>query len=197
MLTNNIDNEKILAIIGGGKIDDKLELLKNLSLKIDGIYIAGGNINSILKNDKYKNYLNDLYKNKSKIYMMEDGLGSNNIDLNPNYYSLNDLPEDKYFFDIGMKSIIKLNEIINDYDIIFWNGTLGVVENELYKYGSYTLIQLLMKSNKKIIIGGGDSACFVNKFDHNFYYVSTGGGATIDYISNNNLIGLNNIINSE
>ena len=70
-----------------------------------------------------------------------------------------------------MKSIIELNEIINKYDIIL-NGTLGVVENELYKYGSDTLIQLLIKSNKKVIIGGGDTACFVNKFKHNFYYVS-------------------------
>ena len=83
---------------------------------------------------------------------------------------------------------------ISKYDIIFWNGTLGVVENDLYKYGSNTLIQLLMKSNKKVIIGGGDTACFVNNFNHGFYYVSTGGGASIDYISNGNLVGLNYII---
>ena len=98
------------------------------------------------------------------------------------------------FFDIGMQSIIELNKIIDEYDIIFWNGTLGVVENDLYKYGSTTLIQLLMKSNKKVIIGGGDTACFVNNFNHGFYYVSTGGGASIDYISNGNLVGLNYII---
>ena len=51
-----------------------------------------------------------------------------------------------------------------------------------------------MKSNKKVIIGGGDTACFVNNFNHGFYYVSTGGGASIDYISNGNLVGLNYII---
>ena len=46
-----------------------------------------------------------------------------------------------------------------------------------------------MKSGKKIIIGGGDTACFINNFDHNFFYVSTGGGASIDYISNGSLVG--------
>jgi len=196
LLINNINNEKILSIVGGGKIDDKLKLLEKLSLKVDGIYIAGGNINSILKDEKYMNYVNELKKNKSKIYLMNDGLASNDLISSSNYYSRDDLPSDKNFFDIGMKSIIELNEIINDYDIIFWNGTLGVVENDLYKYGSDTLIQLLMKSNKKIIIGGGDTACFVNKFNHNFYYVSTGGGASIDYISNGNLVGLDYIINN-
>ena len=196
LLINNINNEKILSIVGGGKIDDKLKLLEKLSLKVDGIYIAGGNINSILKEEKYMNYVNELKKNKSDIYLMNDGLASNDLVSSSNYYSRDDLPSDKNFFDIGMKSIIELNEIINDYDIIFWNGTLGVVENDLYKYGSDTLIQLLMKSNKKIIIGGGDTACFVNKFNHNFYYVSTGGGASIDYISNGNLVGLDYIINN-
>ena len=196
LLINNINNEKILSIVGGGKIDDKLKLLEKLSLKVDGIYIAGGNINSILKEEKYMNYVNELKKNKSDIYLMNDGLASNDLVSSSNYYSRDDLPSDKNFFDIGMKSIIELNEIINNYDIIFWNGTLGVVENDLYKYGSDTLIQLLMKSNKKIIIGGGDTACFVNKFNHNFYYVSTGGGASIDYISNGNLVGLDYIINN-
>ena len=196
LLINNINNEKILSIVGGGKIDDKLKLLEKLSLKVDGIYIAGGNINSILKEEKYMNYVNELKKNKSEIYLMNDGLASNDLVSSSNYYSRDDLPSDKNFFDIGMKSIIELNEIINNYDIIFWNGTLGVVENDLYKYGSDTLIQLLMKSNKKIIIGGGDTACFVNKFNHNFYYVSTGGGASIDYISNGNLVGLDYIINN-
>ena len=196
LLIENINNEKILAIVGGGKIDDKLKLLEKLSTRLDGIYIAGGNINSILKDNKYKNYLECLKKNKANIYLMNDGLASKNLNSKSNYYHTNDLPDDKYFFDIGMKSIIELNEIINDYDIIFWNGTLGVVENELYRYGSDTLIQLLMKSNKKVIIGGGDTAGFVNQFNHNFYYVSTGGGASVDYISNGNLIGLDYIINN-
>ena len=102
--------------------------------------------------------------------------------------SENDPPK---FFDIGMESIIDLSNLLQQYDTIFWNGTLGVVENRLYSYGSSTLVHLLMKSGKKVIIGGGDTACFVqNNFKHNFHFVSTGGGASIDYISNGSLAGI-------
>ena len=89
-----------------------------------------------------------------------------------------------------MQSIVQLTELIKDYDTIFWNGTLGLVENKLYKHGSISLVNTLMQSNKKVIIGGGDTACFVNRFNHNFYYVSTGGGATLDFLSNDELVGL-------
>ena len=189
LIQKNVNHEKILAIIGGGKMDDKLALLEQLSKKIDGIYISGGNINSILKNNQYQDYIQSIKNNKSKIYEMKDGLASEDLNKNGAYYHSNNLPNDKHFFDIGMQSIIELNSIIQDYDIIFWNGTLGVVEHDLYQYGTITLIELLKKSGKKIVIGGGDTACFVNTFEHDFYYVSTGGGASIDYISNGSLIG--------
>ena len=82
--------------------------------------------------------------------------------------------------------------MIKEYDMIFWNGTLGVVENKLYSYGSTTLVKLLMQSGKKVIVGGGDTSGFVmENFDHNFYYVSTGGGASLSYLSDEEgLVGL-------
>ena len=190
VINKNINHDKILAIVGGGKMDDKIILLEKLSKKLDGIYISGGNINSIIKNKNYKKYIDDIKDNKSKIYKMNDGLAATDLSSDCTYYKVSDLPDDKYFFDIGMQSIIELNNIIQEYDIIFWNGTLGVVENDLYSYGSRTLLELLIKSGKKIIVGGGDTACFVNQYDHNFFYVSTGGGASIEFINNNSLIGL-------
>lgn len=190
IINNNTDNKKILAIIGGGKIDDKIILLDKLSKKVDGIYISGGIINSIIKDNKYKNYIENIKKNKAIIYEMIDGIASENTDSIWDYYNSKDLPNNKYFFDIGILSIIELNNIIQKYDIIFWNGTLGIVENELYKSGSYLLIQLLLKNKKKVIIGGGDTSSFISKFKNNFYFVSTGGGASIEYISNGTLIGL-------
>lgn len=195
-ITNNINNKKILAIMGGAKMDDKLPLLDNLSTRVDGIYIAGGNINSILKNEKYTQYVNGLGNNKANIYLMSDGLCSHDLESTPKYSTIYDLEDDKFFFDIGMQSIVKLTELIDEYDIIFWNGTLGVVENDLYKHGSVSLINILMSKNKKIIIGGGDTACFANKFNHNFYYVSTGGGASLEYLSYGSLTGLSHLSNS-
>lgn len=191
-LVKNINNDKVLAIIGGAKMDDKLPLLESLSKQIDGIYIAGGNINSILKEEKYSSYINSIQKNSAKIFMMKDGLSSVSIDNanNPTYTTTTQLKEGENFYDIGMQSIVDLNNLINNYDIIFWNGTLGVVENEKYSNGSTTLMNILMNSNKKVIIGGGDTAGFVNKFKHNFYYVSTGGGASLEYLSKHELEGL-------
>ena len=189
-IVKNINNDKILAIIGGGKMDDKLPLLESLSKNVDGIYIAGGNINSILKNTEYSDYIKKIENQKAEIHLMSDGLASQTLEISPNYETSSTITKEKNFFDIGMQSIVDLNNLIKEYDVIFWNGTLGVVENELYSYGSTTLVNILMKSNKKVIIGGGDTAGFVNKFNHNFYYVSTGGGASLEYLSHHELVGL-------
>ena len=190
-VTRNINNEKVLAIMGGAKMDDKLPLLETLSRKVDGIYIAGGNINSILKEPSYMTFFEKLKRSgKAKVYLMMDGLSSDSLNGTPGYQLTGDLAENQSFFDIGMQSIVHLTQLIDEYDAIFWNGTLGVVESPLYKHGSTALVNTLMQKNKKVIIGGGDTACFVNRFSHEFYYVSTGGGASIDFLSNESLVGL-------
>ncbi len=194
MITGNITNSKVLAIIGGGKMDDKISLLLNLSKKVDNIYIAGGNINSLIKNNM-NDYLQEISNNKAKITLMEDGLASESLNIIPSHISTFDLRENKNFFDIGLRSLITLSDLIDKNDIIFWNGTLGVVEDSKYKYGSEMLIQILINAinknkNKKVIIGGGDTGGFVNKYKHNFTHISTGGGASIEYINNDDLIGL-------
>ena len=193
-ITRNASSKKILAIIGGGKMDDKLELLKNLSKKVDHIYICGGNINSIVKNDM-NDYLQEIFSNKSEISLMCDGLSGENFDTIPKHCTVGDLQENENFFDIGMRSFNALHQLIKQHDIIFWNGTLGVVEDEKFKQGSELLVHTLKQElqrcpDKKVIIGGGDTGGFVNKYQHNFTHISTGGGASIEYISFNNLPGL-------
>jgi phosphoglycerate kinase len=189
IITENNDNKKILAIIGGAKMDDKLPLVEQLSMKMNDIYIAGGNINSILKNDM-EEYIEKISKNKAKIHFMKDGFSSSSLDGEAVYSKSDGLKEDHYFYDIGMESMVELSKLIQQNDIIFWNGTLGVVENHLYKLGSETLVNFLIMSGKKIVVGGGDTASFVNKFEHNFDHILTGGGASIEYISNGSLVGI-------
>lgn len=193
LLINNTKDKK-LAIIGGGKIEDKILLLINLSKKVDGIYIAGGLINSLLKDKNMDDLIKNIKKNKANIYFMEDGIAAEDQYKLDNYYESKNLPINKNFYDIGNKSLQNLENIINEYDIIFWNGTIGVVENEKYKNGSLKLIEILMKSNKRIIVGGGDTAALINKHKNNFEFISTAGGALIEYISNNTLIGLDYFI---
>lgn len=188
-ITNNQSNQKILAIIGGGKMDDKLPLLENLSKKIESIYIAGGNINSIRKNTVYQQYLDTIRNNKASIYTMKDGLAAIDLKTTPTMIKSDTIQNLINFYDIGMKSIIELSNLISKHDIIFWNGPLGVIEHDFYYYGSKTLMELLNSSGKRVIIGGGDTAAFIHKYPHNFEYISTGGGASLDYISNGHLIG--------
>ena len=161
---------------------------------MDHIYICGGNINSIVKNDM-NDYLQEIFSNKSEITLMCDGLCEENLDAIPKHCTVGDLQENENFFDIGMKSFNALHQLIKQHDIIFWNGTLGVVENEKFKQGSELLVHVLKQElqrcpDKKVIVGGGDTGGFVNKYKHNFTHISTGGGASIEYISFNTLPGL-------
>ncbi len=97
--------------------------------------------------------------------------------------------EEKNIYDIGIKSLIEIQKQIETHDIIFWNGTMGWIENG-YSSGSEMLIHLLYKSGKQVIVGGGDTAGFCNHFpNYPFYHISTGGGASIEYISEGSLVG--------
>jgi glyceraldehyde 3-phosphate dehydrogenase len=192
ILMENKNNEKILAIVGGAKMDDKLPLLHTLSKKMNDIYIAGGNINSIIKNNMW-NYIDEIKQNKANIHLMIDGVAAMDLDIENTkylYYYTNELPNNYYFYDMSYESIISLEKLIKQNDIIFWNGTLGVVEYKQYEKSSKTLLNILKNSGKKVIVGGGDTAGYVNSYDNNFYFISTGGGALLDYISNGQLYGL-------
>jgi phosphoglycerate kinase len=186
--------KKTMAIIGGGKMDDKMEMLKNMCKKVDTIYVCGGNMNSLLKK-KMDDYLKEISSHRSEIVLMEDGLCARNLEELPRIKEISFLESDEFFYDIGMKSLGTLQKLIHDHDVIFWNGTLGVVEDDKYKKGSELLVQFLQTAicnnvKKQVIVGGGDTGGFVNKYEHNFTHISSGGGASIEYITFDTLVGL-------
>ena len=194
LITKNPYDQKILAIIGGGKMDDKMELLKNMCKKVDTIYVCGGNINSILKNDM-SSYMHEIQQHKAKIILMEDGLASSSVSATPTLKNNDELDIDENFLDIGIQSLQTLQALVHEHDIIFWNGTLGVVEDAKFKKGSEFLVKALIQERiqhpkKKVIIGGGDTGGFANHYEHNFSHISTGGGASIEYITFDTLVGL-------
>jgi len=194
MITKTSGDQKTLAIIGGGKMDDKLALLKSLSKKVDTIYIAGGNINSLLSSDM-SDFIDEIKKNKAKIVLMEDGLAAKNLQEWPVQKSTESLEEGEWFYDIGTKSLNTLQGLIRDHPVVFWNGTLGLVEDEKYAQGSQLCVNMLQESmshraDQKVIVGGGDTGGFVDKSPHTFTHISTGGGASIEFISFLTLVGL-------
>ena len=173
-------NEKILGIIGGAKIQDKMPFIHKLrKIPNTKLFIAGG----LAKH--YEEY----YDN---VMVMKNGIGNYNLDDEPKELTLVDVKNsDANFYDISDINIQVLMEEIIRSDIIFWNGPLGVIEHDIYKKGSIRLATFLQNiTNKKIIIGGGETATLFDK-KNNDIYVSTGGGALLDYIQNGtNMYGL-------
>ena len=164
-------NEKILGIIGGAKIQDKMPFIDTLrKIPNTRLFIAGG---------LAKHY--DEYHNN--VMVMEYGVGNYNMDDEPMELSLIDVKNSSAnLFDISDKSIQILMEEILKSDIIFWNGPLGVIEHEIYKKGSEQIAMFLQNlKDKKIIIGGGETASLFDK-NRNDIYISTGGGALLEYI---------------
>jgi len=173
-------NEKILGIIGGAKIADKMPFIHRLrKLPNTRLFIAGG----LAKH--YEEYYNN-------VLVMKHGVGNENLDKEPKELSLIDVKNSDYnFYDISEKAIQCLINEIDNADIIFWNGPLGVIEHDVYKLGSIKIASYLKTlKNKKIIIGGGETASLFDK-DNNNIYISTGGGALLEYIQKGtSMIGL-------
>ena len=169
----NSPGKKVLGIIGGNKIKDKFPIIDSLK-KIPGskIFIAGG-----LAKQYSTNCTNE--------FVMYDGYGSYSLETEPEYIpAINESKLNVY--DIGKDSIEWLKHYIKTSDIIFWNGSLGVIEHEEYRKGSLELLEFLFEQkDKTIIIGGGETASLIkDKTNNSNVYVSTGGGALLEYLQN-------------
>ena len=173
-------NEKILGIIGGAKIADKMPFIHRLrKLPNTRLFIAGG----LAKH--YEEYYNN-------VLVMKYGIGNEDLTKEPKELSLIDVKNSDYnLYDISEKAIQCLINEIDEANIIFWNGPLGVIEHEVYKKGSIRIASYLKTlKNKKIIIGGGETASLFDK-ENNDIYISTGGGALLEYIQKGtHMIGL-------
>tara|TARA_E500000178_G_C16696997_1_gene606400 strand:- start:153 stop:734 length:582 start_codon:yes stop_codon:yes gene_type:complete len=189
ILKNN--GSVMTAIIGGSKVSDKMPMLEKLSTIVDYIFVAGNNLNSIEKNE---DFFSRISINKAEIIYASDGFGNThpNEEKHKYIYDISNKESigNNKIFDIGPQSMNTVATLINQSNIVFWNGSLGICEDPFYKNGSEMLIHLLNSCKAKVIIGGGDTAGFVNDYENNFHHISTGGGASIDYISNGTLPGL-------
>ena len=186
MLLNN-KGANIIAVIGGSKVSDKIPMLEKLSQIVNVIYVCGNNLNSLKENE---DFFKKISSNKAEIVFASDGFGNISPNDPPKYKSQINNNSDEKIFDIGPKSIKKLSDYIEKSNIVFWNGALGITEHDFYKNSSELLINILNNCKAKVIIGGGDTSGFVNKYPNNYYHVSTGGGASIEYISTGTLKGL-------
>ena len=168
-----------MVILGGNKIDDKLPMLRFLANTVDIIFLAGNTLNH---REDYAHVIKELGSKNATLILAEDGFG--NVEDNEGEYipDINKPNVNWIIKDVGPKTILTLQKLIATMDIVFWNGTLGIVESPTYKRGSLLLLHALEHCKANVIIGGGDTAGFVNQYPNTLSHISTGGGASIHYL---------------
>ena len=188
-----------LVIMGGAKVDDKLKLIKELLKVCDKLIVGGGiantfmyakdyNIGNSLVNLENIEEIKELLSTyKEKIITPIDFYVSNND--KKEYRKLDEIQDNDIIYDIGEESLNEYKTIITNSKTVFINGTVGLYENEDYAFGTKSLLNLLKENDVKTFVGGGDAVSATNKlgFEDAFYYKSTGGGATLEYIIDKSL----------
>ena len=201
----------ITCIIGGSKISTKIDIIKNLIPKFDNIIIVGGMANNFIeyfgndigKSIKEKNCYKiveeiiSLSKKKDcKIIFPIDVLVSKDLNGSSINKELDQILPDEMILDIGPKTISKIMDIIDNSKTILWNGPAGYFENPKFANGSIQIAKKIVKNNKskKIfsVVGGGDTVSLLNrlKLVRNFNFVSTAGGAFLEYLEGKKLPGI-------
>ena len=201
----------ISCIIGGSKISSKIGIIKNLIPKFDNIIIVGGMANNILdylgkpigksfKEGKCKSVIDDIFKtaknNSCKIVYPEDVATGKNMEDVAQIKELNEITNDDLILDIGPKTINTIKETIENSKTILWNGPAGYFENPNFALGSYEIAKKIGEKNKNqsiySIAGGGDTIAVLNKINvtDNFNFVSTAGGAFLEYLEGKELPGI-------
>ena len=209
-ITSDIESP-ITCIIGGSKISSKIGLIKNLTNKLDNLIFVGGMANNILsfkgfkigksiKEDKCGNIIDNIFvnaeKKNCKIYYPEDVRVGKNFDSHSEIKSLNDVSEEDMILDIGPKTEEKIKEIIENSKTVFWNGPAGYFENENFAKGSLKICKIIGSNTKYnslySVVGGGDTIAVINKSNSlsNFNFVSTAGGAFLEYLEGKELPGI-------
>ena len=201
----------ITCIIGGAKISTKIPVIKNLISNFDNIIIVGGMANNIVKfkgykigksiyEEGYEKIIDEIFllaeKNNCKIIYPEDFLTGKSLNDNSKHKMIDQIEKDEMILDIGPSSIEKINKLINNSKTILWNGPAGYFENPNFSVGSYEIAKTIAEqtSNKKLysVLGGGDTISLINKFNlfNEYNFVSTAGGAFLEYLEGKELPGI-------
>ena len=201
-----LDNPRLpyTLILGGSKVSDKIGVIENMVKKCDYILVGGDMAYTFLKSLGYnigKSLLDEesidfckkmLDSYKDKIILPLDSVTENGNINNE------DFSDDDKGLDIGIKTIELFKSVIEKSNTIVWNGPLGYYEDERYSIGTKEILKCLSKSNKIVIIGGGDTAaCAINYgYKESLTHISTGGGASLELLEGKDLPGVK-IINEK
>ena len=196
--------------LGGSKVSDKIGVISNLLDKVDTLAIGGGMLFTFLAAKGYeigKSLVEtDLIPTVTELMERAEKLGVKlllptdivvapefNIDSKPSVVAANAIPADQMGLDIGPDTAVTFAKAMGECKTVFWNGPMGVFEFPNFANGTKVLAQALTQVGGISVVGGGDSAAAVRKLgfaDSDFGYISTGGGASLEYLEGKELPGL-------
>jgi phosphoglycerate kinase len=201
----------ITCIIGGSKVSTKINIIKNLIPKFDNIIIVGGMANNIIKylgnnigkslyEENSSSIVKEIFslskKEKCKIIFPADVIVAKNFNETPSNKELNQVKSDEMILDIGPKTIEIIKNTIDNSKTILWNGPAGYFENPNFADGSIQIAKKIIEKNmsKEIysVAGGGDTVSLINSLYgiDKFNFVSTAGGAFLEYLEGKELPGI-------
>lgn len=210
-LDNAVANPKrpFIAIIGGAKVSTKIGVLKNLMNKVDTLIIGGGMVYTFLKVQGYeigkslveeecldiaKELLEIEKTSSTKIFFPVDHIVAKEFNNDSAFQIIkgDSLPADSLGLDIGPETIEKIKGIISTAQTVVWNGPLGVFEMPNFAKGTFAIAEALAESKAVSIIGGGDSVAAIKKsgLSDKISHISTGGGASLEFLEGKELPGI-------
>ncbi len=213
-ISNLFTNPKrpLTAILGGAKVSGKIAIIENLMDKVDNLIIGGGmaytfikakggNIgSSLVEEDKIETALNVIEAAKKKgvkLYIPTDTAIADafNNDANKKFCAINEIPSGWLGLDIGPETEKEFAKVIESSGSILWNGPMGVFEMSNFEHGTKVVADAIVSATAKgaySLVGGGDSVAAINKYNlaDKVSYVSTGGGAMLEYIEGKELPGV-------
>ena len=215
---NNIDKvlttgeKPVTAIVGGSKISTKIDIIKSLITKVDNLIVGGGisytfikamggNIGRSLAEDDCIPIANEILETAKRLnvnlYLPVDCMIGDKFDNEANIHlaDVRNVPDGWEGMDMGVKTIQKYTEVIENSKTILWNGPMGVFEMEHFSNGTMKIALAVCRATELgafTLVGGGDSIAALNKFDlsEKISYASTAGGALLEYIEGKELPGL-------
>ena len=197
------------AIIGGAKISTKIGVLRNLLSRIDCLIVGGGMASTLLKangvdvgeslvEDDQLDTARDLMEQADEkgipLFLPEDVVVADRIaeDALSEVVSVDDIPQDMRIVDVGPDTVASFREAVEDCMTVIWNGPLGVAEYPAFAKGSLDMAEALATLNATTIVGGGETVALIHDagLEDKFTHVSTGGGASLEYLEGKTLPGV-------
>lgn len=199
-----------VVVLGGAKVSDKLGVIGNLLTKVDRLLIGGGMAYTFLaaqghevgrsllqedQLDQVREFLNEAARRGVRLVLPVDVLAATHFAEDAEYEVVDAtaIPADRQGLDIGPRSAELFAAELADAGTVFWNGPMGVFEFDSFSGGTRAVAEALIRSEAFTVVGGGDSAAAVRRLglpEDGFSHISTGGGASLEYLEGKTLPGL-------